>query len=141
LKYSLCKYLKLATHLYVILCKWQKISYLFLYTHCNMDKNCCCQGLACVKLYFKQGFLNNYKNNLHPWGYFCVISYFLHALWFLRVKTWMAHTRQHSESGFHISVNWGQFVHLPLFLNRGLEVLKILNLKSTDIREIKLSLN
>ena len=36
----------------------------------------------------------------------------------------MAYIRQHSESDFLISVNWGQFVHLPLFLNWGLEVLK-----------------
>ena len=60
---------------------------------------------------------------------------------FLWMKTWMAHTRQHSESGFHILVNWGQFVHLPLFLYWVLEVLKKLNLKSTDIREITLSLS
>ena len=53
----------------------------------------------------------------------------------------MARIRQHSASGFHILVNWGQFVHLPLFLYWGLEVLKILNLKSTDIREITLSPN
>ena len=50
--YSLCKYLKLATHLYVILCKWQNISYLFLNTHCNMDKHCCWQWLACVHCIF-----------------------------------------------------------------------------------------
>ena len=37
----------------------------------------------------------------------------------------MAHTRQLSESDFHISMNWGQFVHLPLFLYWGLEFLKI----------------
>jgi hypothetical protein len=110
---------------YVILCKWQKISYLILYTQCNMDKNCCCQELACVhcifmlwhmyphfhlklryiaiftplstwiwgrcggkylhKLYIKQGFLYNSwtAKNLHPLGYFCFISNFLHALYFL----------------------------------------------------------
>ena len=60
---------------------------------------------------------------------------------FLGMKTLIAHTRQHSESGFDILVNWGQFLHLPLFLYWGLEVLKKLNLKSTDIREITLSLN
>ena len=38
--------------IYVILCKWQKISYLVLYTQCNMDKHCCCQGLACVHCIF-----------------------------------------------------------------------------------------
>jgi hypothetical protein len=53
----------------------------------------------------------------------------------------MARIRQHSVSGFRILVNWGQFVHLPLFLYWGLEVLKKLNLKSADIREIRLSLN
>ena len=74
------------------------------------------------------------QKNVHPKGYFCFNSNFLHALYFLGMKMWMAHTRQHSESGFHILVNWGQFVHLPLFLYWGLEVLKILNLKSTDIR-------
>jgi hypothetical protein len=38
--------------IYVILCKWQNISYLVLYTQCNMDKHCCCQGLACVHCIF-----------------------------------------------------------------------------------------
>ena len=34
------------------LCKWQNISYLILYTQCNIDKDCCCQGLACVHCIF-----------------------------------------------------------------------------------------
>jgi hypothetical protein len=50
--YSLCKYLQLGQILYLILCKWQKITYLILYTQCNMDTNCCYQGLACVHCIF-----------------------------------------------------------------------------------------
>ena len=91
------------------------------------------------KLYIKQGFLYNCKTIcIQKVTFALFLIFYMHCI-FLGMKTWMTHIRQHSANGFHILVNWGQFVHLPLFLYWGLEVLKILNLKSTDIREITLT--
>ena len=76
---------------------------------------------------------------IHKVTFALFLIFYMHCIFLGWRRGW--HTRQHSKSGFHILVNWSQFVHLTLFLYWGLEVLKILILKSTDIREITLPLS
>ena len=126
-----CQPLTAAIFVYVTLYKIKMFCHLHRITY-TYFANC----IYLHKPYIKPGFLYNCKQIcIHNVTVVLIQIFYMHCI-FLGVKTWMTHTRPYSESGFHILVNWGQFVHLPLFLYRVLEVLKVLNFKSTDIREI-----